>query len=697
MLKTTQDRGDFLNKVTTVIVENAPNDQFGVSELAEAMNMSRSNLLRKIKKDTGLSASRFIRQVRLEIAMELLQETSLSVSEVSYKVGFGSSSYFIKCFREQYGYPPGEVGNQKTELPEPEKEEPEISQISNEKPTRKLMTRVLLFSIPVLTILVISFLFLYEKPSANVESFEPEKSIAVLPFKNESSDASNLYFVNGLMESTLNNLQKIKDLRVISRSSVEKYRNTTKTIPEIAEELNVNYLVEGSGQKVGDQVLLNIQLIDASGDRHLWSQQYNRKMVDIFAIQNEVAAKIVNSLEPIVTPAELRQIQKKPTQNLLAYDYYLQALDPFHSRTHEGLLQAIELFKKAIEEDPEFALAHANIATSYYLLEMFQTEKQYTEEINSYSDKALLYDSKSAESLTAKAFYYIQTGQYQLALPYLEKALEYNPNSSLAVQMLADFYFRLKPNTEKHLKYALKGVQLNAAGNDSITRSYTYLQLSNALVTSGFFDEALEYINLSLAYDAKNYYAPHLKAFILFAKDGNVARTRNLLLTEWKKDTNRLDILQDLAKMYYVEEDYEQAYYYFKKFVEAREKNGLDIYAQENAKIGLVYEKAGMKKAASQFFTSFSEYCKKDQSIYRNANLAVKYAHEGDVEKAMEQLKRFSSIESYPYWFLLIGDDPILKPLKTHPDFKNTMQKIKNRFWQRHHQLRMSLEEEGVI
>jgi TolB-like protein len=318
-----------------------------------------------------------------------------------------------------------------------------------------------------------------------------DKSIAVLPFKNESSDSSNLYFVNGLMESTLNNLQKIKDLRVISRSSVEKYRNTNKTIPEIAEELNVSYFVEGSGQKIGDQVLLNIQLIEASGDRHLWAEQYNREVVDIFELQNEVARNIVSSIEVIVTPAELELIEKKPTEDLLAYDYYLQALDPFYSRTNEGLQQAIGLFEKAIEQDPEFALAYANVAISYYLLEMSQTEKQYTEKINSYADKALLYDSKSAESLIAKAFYYIQTKEYRLALPHLEKALEYNPNSSFAVQMLADFYFRLIPNSGKYLEYALKGVQLDVAANDSVTQSYLYLNLSNAFIQNGFVDEAL--------------------------------------------------------------------------------------------------------------------------------------------------------------------------------------------------------------
>ena len=104
-----------------------------------------------------------------------------------------------------------------------------------------------------------------------------KKSIAVLPFINDSNDSTNVYIINGLMESTLNNLQKIKELRVISRTSVEKYRNNPKTIPEIARELNVHYLIEGSGQKIGDQILLNIQLIEAPSDKHLWSEQYNRR------------------------------------------------------------------------------------------------------------------------------------------------------------------------------------------------------------------------------------------------------------------------------------------------------------------------------------------------------------------------------------------------------------------------------------
>jgi TolB-like protein/AraC-like DNA-binding protein/Tfp pilus assembly protein PilF len=781
----TANSEDFLSQLTAVIVEKAADDQFGVSELADALNMSRSNLLRKIRSATNLSASQFIRQVRLEIAMDMLKETSYTVSEISYKVGFGSVSYFIKCFREQYGFSPGEAGKRKPEKAEiPAKEESGHQGTSSKglsgfykELKRRKVTRVItvyaaaafvileLLSIVVeplrlpewtlsmvIVLLVIGFIlavvlsWIYDvSPEGGWEKTRPanpsdehkgrgetrswkiagffsfvviavlivlnltgrrdrqqvspelEKSIAVLPFKNESSDSSNLYFVNGLMESTLNNLQKIKDLRVISRSSVEKYRNTDKTIPEIAEELHVSYFVEGSGQKVGDQVLLNIQLIEASGDRHLWAEQYSRKVVDIFALQNEVATKIAGAVEAIVTPAELEQIGKKPTENLLAYDYYLQALDPFLSRTDEGLEKAIVLFEKAIDVDPAFALAYANVAISCYLLDMFQVEKQYTEKINTYADKALLYDSKSAESLIAKAFYYIQIKEYQLALPHLEKALEYNPNSNLAVQMLADFYFRLVPNTDKFLEYALKGVQLNVANNDSVTQSYVYLQLSNALMSSGFVDEAYKYINMSLDYDAENYYAPHLKAFILFARDGNIVRTRNLLIEEWKMDTARLDILQDVAKLYYVQEKYDSAYFYFKKFVEARKNNDLDMYVQENAKIALVYKRMGLLKEAENFFSEYSEYCEEDQSIYRSFNMAVKYAYEGKIDQAIEQLRIFSEVDHYQYWFLLFEDEPLLKLLKSHPGFESIMQKIKDSFWENQARLKESLKEGGLI
>ncbi|MBT8313870.1 MAG: helix-turn-helix domain-containing protein, partial [Maribacter sp.] len=583
----------FIDKAEALIVENLSNEQFGVSELAGAMNMSRSSLLRNVKKHTKLSASQFIRQVRLEKGMELLKENSLTVSEISYQVGFGSTSYFIKCFREQYGYPPGEVGKGTLTV---ESEETQTNFLKRYKWS--------IIAVTSLALLVVYFSLFREKEV--VDELEVKKSIAVLPFKNESADSTNLYFVNGLMESALNNLQKIEDLRVTSRTSVEKYRKTNKGIPEIAEELNVNYLVEGSGQRVGNQVLLNIQLIEASSDTPIWVKQYKQEVVDIFALQNDVAKKIAAAIEAVVTPAELEQIEKIPTENMLAYDYYLQALEYNYAQTKEGLEKAIPLFEKAIEHDPQFALAYANLSISYYFLDIFQKEKKYTELLNNYADKALLYDSKSDVSLISKALYYMHTEEYRLALPHLEKALEYNPNSAAVVQLLARLYSVYIPDTAKNLKYSLLGIQLDIAASDSVAKSYIYLNLSNALAQTGFINEAMEYINKSLDYNPANEYAPYLKAYIQCAKDGDIEQTKKTLIKELEKDTTRLDLLQEVAKLHYFQEDYEGAFQYYKKFAQAREENNLNIYFEEDGKIGLVYEKMGLEEEAADFFKAYA-------------------------------------------------------------------------------------------
>jgi TolB-like protein/AraC-like DNA-binding protein/Tfp pilus assembly protein PilF len=677
----------FIDKAETLIVENLSNEKFGVSELAGAMSMSRSSLLRKIQKHTNLSASQFIRQVRLRKAMTLLKQTALSVSEISYQVGFGSTSYFIKCFREHFGYPPGEAVKKESEAAGA------IEGLTLETPKRnfsKIIIAVSLISMVALIVLYQAFSFTPPK--------ELEKSIVVLPFNNESSDSTNVYFINGLMESTLINLQMIEDFRVVSRTSAEKYSNNKRSIPEIAKELNVNYVVEGSGQRVGEEVLLNIQLIDASSDRPIWAEQYSRKVVNVFDLQNEIAKKIADAVEAIVTPAELEQIEKIPTENLLAYDYYLQALEPYHSRTKEGLEKAILLFKKAVEEDSQFSLAYANVAISYYFLDVYQKQKQYTDRINIFADKALLYDSKSAESLIAKALYYMQSGDYKLAVPHLEKALEYNPNSSSVVQMLGDLYARVIPNTGKYLEYALKGIQLDIAANDSTAKSYIYLLLSNALIQTGFVDEAMTNIEKSIAYNPENYYSPFLKVFILYAQEGDLDQTKKRLFMQWRKDTSRLDILQEVGKFYYYQEEYDSAFYFYEKFVTAREKQNLNIYPQEDIKIAFVYQKKGLEAEAVKLFNAYAEYCENDESIYKGASMAVKYIFEGENDKAIEQLKIFSSQDNYQYWILLFQEiDPIMKPLKSHPEFNGVIQKIADRFWEKHNKLKKLLDKKGLI
>ncbi|WP_421824915.1 helix-turn-helix domain-containing protein [Flagellimonas oceanensis] len=678
----------FTDEAKAITLEHLGDEHFGVSELADAMHMSRSSLLRKCKKQTQLSASQFIRQIRLEEAMELLQDSDLTVSEVSYRVGFGSTSYFIKCFREHYGHPPGEVG--KADFEETAKE-PSTSFLNKYKWA--------LMALGMLVISGIAYLLMPSStPTADVsQNTNLEKSIAVLPFKNESSDSTNLYFVNGLMEASLGNLQKIEDLRVISRTSVEKYRNSNQNISQIASELNVNYIVEGSGQKVGDQVMLNIQLIDAATDTRIWGEQYTHEVVDIFAVQNEVAKKIVDAIEAKVTPSELEQIDKKPTENLVAYDYYLQAQEPFNRETEEGLLEAIPLFEKAIEEDPEFALVYADLAIAYYYLDLYKKEKQHTEIINNYADKALLHDSKLTESLIAKALFYMHIGNYRLAVPHLEKALEYNPNASGVVNILSSIYSNALPDTGKYLEYALKGIQLDVADDDT-TKSYIYLHLSNALIQSGFTDEALEYIDKAIELFPQNPYAPYLKAYIRYAKNKDIKQTLNAVKRELRKDTTRLDILQEVAKLHYFQKEYDSAFHYYKPFNEVRKSKGLNIYPQEDIKVGFTYEKMGFQEEADRLIAAYAEYCKNDQSIYQPASMAVLYAYEGRYAEAIAEYEKFAAKNHFQYWMILfMAMDPALEPLKSYPGYDAVMKKIEDRFWENHNRLEETLKEKELL
>lgn len=674
---------DFISQVSAIIEQNMANEQFGVSELADAMSMSRSNLLRKVKKESTLSVSQLINQVRLKKAMELLRTTSQNVSEVSHRVGFNSPSYFIKCFREYYGYPPGEAGKR-----------PEAEPISVGQSHR---IRNFLIAAGVGMIVLMGALYLY-KVWFTGEEITSEKSIAVLPFKNESSDSTNAYLINGLMESTLSNLQKIKDLRVISRTSTEKYRNARKTIPEMATELNVSYFVEGSGQKIGNQILLHVQLIEASTDRHLWSNQYKREATDIFQLQQEIATSIAEEIKVIITPEEEKRIEKKPTENLVAYDLYLKGRnlrDLGGTRNHQ---EAIAYFKKAIKEDSRFALAYAEIAITYYYMEIFGAEKQYADTISYNADKAFLLDPLLGESFVAKAVDYLIKKEYKQAEPYLEKALEYYPNSAPIIGFLTDYYTLYMPNTGKYLQYALRGVQLDIASLDSATASYTYLRLGNALIQNGFVDESLKCIDKSIDYNPQNPFSKYVRAFILFAKTKDAKQTRDLLLAEFKKDTTRFDILQDIGKVSYYMRDYTGAYGYYKRFLAIREAQHLDIYRHENLTFAYVLAQNGFVEESQKLLADYKIFMEADQSIYHNLGLCAYYVYVKDYPKALEYMKLFSKEENVQYWIILFLEaDPVMEGIIDNPEFKKYFNESKSRFWKSHRELKEKLLERGLL
>jgi len=677
---------DFLSRITEVINENLSNEQFGVSELAAEIGMSRSNLLRKIKKLTGLSASRFIRQIRLQQAMELLEQGTVNVSEVSWQVGFNSPSYFIKCFHEEFGYSPGEVGKK------------ELSGDADHAVTAVRTGRNFHFAWTIAIVVVLGLAAYFTFGRLLSWKASPKKSIAVLPFKNDSNDSTNVYLINGLMESVLNNLQKIEDLRVISRTSSEKYRFTDKSIPEIADELDVKYFVEGSGQKIGDQIMLNVQLIDGKEDKHIWAEQYKREVSDIFQLQNEVAKNIARQVEAVITPDEEERIDKMETDNLLAYNLFLKGLDILYTGEYEKFDEAIRYFHQATEEDDQYARAYAALAITYYYLDSPKTEKAFSDSINLYADKALLLDPQLAQSLLAKAMFYINSNAYDLAVPYLEKALEYNPNSTLVIGFLSDFYATRMPDTEKYLEYALKGISLDINALDSVSASFACLHLSNAFIQSGFVDEAVKYINKSLDYFPGNLYSVYVKAYILYAKDKNLRLLNERLTNALQKDPTRADIIQEVAKSFYYLREYDSAYRYYSRFLWIKKTYQLYIYPAEDLKIGYVFSKVGKDAENDSLLNSFMAYAKSDESLYRDLSLSAWYAMERDTANMLRYFQLFGQEEHFQYWILLFLDiDPVFEPYLNLPEFKATMRKLRKTFWQHHKAIRETLEKEGLM
>jgi len=247
----------------------------------------------------------------------------------------------------------------------------------------------------------------------------PEKSIAVLPFENLSRDPENAYFVEGIQDEILMRLAKIADLKVISRTSTQRFKSSPDDLPQIAKQLGVANIVEGSVQRTADRVHVNVQLIKAASDAHLWAETYDRKLTDIFAVESEIAKTIADTLQAELTGSERNAIAAQPTQNTEAHQLYLKGPYFWNRRTRENLKKALAYFEQAAEKDPRYALAYAGIAGSCSLIFMYGagTPQEYLLRARAAAQKAVELDDTLAEAHNSLAavfshdFQYAQSGE----------------------------------------------------------------------------------------------------------------------------------------------------------------------------------------------------------------------------------------------------------------------------------------------
>ncbi len=277
---------------------------------------------------------------------------------------------------------------------------------------------------------LIAVLLLLFFPKSNT-SENTIHSIAVLPLENLSGDPEQEYFADGMTEALITNLAKISALRVISRTSVMHFKATKKTIPEIAKELNVDAIVEGSVQRSGDRVRITAQLLHAPMDRHLWADSYERDMTDVFALQTDVALAIVKEIHAKLTPQEETHLASAPAVNKEAYELYLKGRFYWNKRTKDGLNKAIEHFDQAIEKDPTYALAYAGLASSYALLPEYagQHPEEVIPKAKAAATKALQFDGSLGEAFALLGLVKQQfEWDWEGAENEYKRSIELNPN-----------------------------------------------------------------------------------------------------------------------------------------------------------------------------------------------------------------------------------------------------------------------------
>jgi TolB-like protein/AraC-like DNA-binding protein len=635
----------FLSKITAIIESNLENEKFGAGELSHELGMSRSNINRRLKAIYKNSISQLIQEIRLQRAMEMLQQKVATAAEVAFRVGFSSPSYFNKCFHEYYGFPPGEV--KKLEAYDREKarqtigaESPangfEIHPAGKVQVQRKnRVTRILVFGLSVILVLFLLFYFLnkdlfrHSGIALGILTENSGKSIAVLPFVNLSNDPEQEYFSDGMMEEILSHLFMIGGLRIPSSASTMLFKGSKLPVREIARELGVSYILVGNVSRTGNDVRIIVRLVDGKNEQLLWTEEYNRAMtaIGLHEIQSEVAQEVAEKMNVVINPEVKKRMETAPTENTEAYLLFLQA-----SQYTIDFESARQMLERAVSLDPGFADAYALMA--YW--------RMWTEE-----------DSLSREQMVEKVE------------SLLNKALQLDKNSVMAHGANADFrlwFYWDFETVEKEYQIFRKISPSNTEG------SFPFVQY---LWVVGRFRDA--YILCKDAFE-QNKLSAEAWIFMAISYD-NYGKQKVALETIETAlrvfphvsfvENNALDIFISSTR-------YEEAIALFEKIAAGKELHVLEDRLLGAA--GIAYLKTGNKGKTK---VMLNELLSRKNNFFRNQSsyyAASLYLAMGEKDKALSALEY-----AYATRELVMADlkiDPNFRPLHGEPRFEDLLAKI---------------------
>jgi len=455
-----------------------------------------------------------------------------------------------------------------------------------------------------------------------------DKSIAVLPFDNLSRDPDNAYFCEGVQDEILTRLAKVADLKVISRTSTQKYKSAPDNLRAIAQQLGVANILEGSVQKANDQVRVNVQLINAANDAHLWADIYYRKVTDIFAAESEIAKTIADTLQAKLTGSEMAAMAKAPTADSEAYELYLKGNYFWNKRTGADFHKAIDYFNQAIAKDPNYALAYVGLADSYLLLSNYgaAAPKDSMPQARAAAQKALELDSNLAEVHATLAILSQGDFEFKRAITEYERAIQLSPNYAMAHHWFGDGPLMALAMTNRSIAEGKRSVELDPL---SLINN---ADLGWVYINARRYEEAIAQLRKTIEIDSHFYLAHYYLGEALQLKGQ---------LTE--------------------------------AIVEYRAAVELNDDPLALAFLGHAYARAGQKDKAQEILGRLTEEAK--SRYVSGYSLALVRLGLGDKEEAIDALERaYRNGEGDDIYIIRV--DPFLDDLRGHPRFEALAEKI---------------------
>ena len=500
--------------------------------------------------------------------------------------------------------------------------------------------------------------------SAITGSISDDKSVAVLPFDNLGNDENDEIFSDGITEDIISQLSNIKDIRVIARTSVLQYKGTTKNVVDIAKELGVTTILEGSVRRIGEDVRIVSQLIDVKTDDHLWAGTYDRKMRNIFEVQTDVAKKIAYALKSKLSPEEEARIDQVPTQNLEAYTLYKQGKEKYYQYSEEGFRKSIEYYKRALNVDPMFALAYSGLGDSYGQLYSITIDTAYRDLGFSAAEKSLKIDENLAEGYKALGLLFMYDGDSNNSLKYNLKTIQLKPGFTDAISNVGQRY-RQKGDLSEAIEWFKKSYKMDPYNRRTINNyANTYRIIGEDKIAEDLFLEGILKYNDSFE---------SLSSLVFYHLDNSRPNKAKYYLDELLRLRPNDNRAMRVAFNYY---------FNIKDFDNSK-KYGLKLkHLYPGAKINLAYLErlsGNNTKADSYLNETIIELenlvNKNDQSAGGHYNLSKIYIMNGDFDKAFELLDTMVSMGGLNYKNLMVN--PLFDSIKNDPRYFKLIDRIK--------------------